>query len=43
MPYDKVSAELKRLGGVQVPGVAEELARAFRVSLPAMKVRLGLA
>lgn len=43
MPSDAVRRELNRLGGVRVPGVVEELAAIFRVSVPAMKVRLGIA
>ena len=43
MPADAVSRELARLGGKRTPEVAEELAAIFRVSVPAMKVRLGVA
>lgn len=43
MPVALVSKEVRRLGGADRPGVAEELAQLFRVSGPAMKVRLGLA
>lgn len=43
MPEDRVSRELVALGGRREEGVAEELARIFRVSLPAMKVRIGMA
>ncbi|HVI34075.1 ImmA/IrrE family metallo-endopeptidase [Phenylobacterium sp.] len=42
MPASLVAREANRLGGASRPGVAEELARLFRVSGPAMKVRLGL-
>lgn len=43
MPRKFVAKELERLGGVSVPTIAEELAALFKVSAPAMKVRLGLA
>ena len=43
MPSDAVRRELHRLGGINVPGVVEEMAAIFRVSVPAMKVRLGIA
>lgn len=42
MPAALVARELKRLGGLKHPDVVDELAAAFRVSIPAMKVRLGL-
>ena len=42
MPANAVSKELARLGGQRTPEVIEELAAIFRVSLPAMKVRLGV-
>lgn len=43
MPADVVSHELAIRGGRRTPDVAEELAHLFRVSTPAMKVRLGIA
>lgn len=43
MPIDLVARELSRFGGVRTPSVAEELAAMFKVSVPAMKVRLGVA
>lgn len=43
MPAEAVSDELRRLGGVDEPGVVEELAEQFRVSVPAMRIRLGIA
>lgn len=43
MPYPCVLRELERLGGVRDEVSAAALARAFKVSLPAMKVRLGIA
>lgn len=43
MPEKAVRAELKRLGGHRNEEVAEKLAILFRVSVPAMKVRLGIA
>lgn len=42
MPAALVAREAGRLGGASRPGVVEELAEMFRVSIPAMKVRLGL-
>lgn len=42
MPPDAVDAELERLGGLNSPKVVEDLAAAFRVSVPAMKIRLSL-
>ena len=43
MPAQAVRRELQRLGGPEVEGVAEEMADLFRVSVPAMKIRLGLS
>jgi hypothetical protein len=43
MPSKAVSRELERLGGRRTDDVVEELAAMFRVSIPAMKVRLGVA
>jgi predicted transcriptional regulator len=43
MPYESVRRELLALGGIETPGAAERLAATFGVSLPAMKVRLGIA
>jgi hypothetical protein len=43
MPVEAVSDELRRLGGADEPGVVEELAEQFRVSIPAMRIRLGIA
>lgn len=43
MPAQSLSAELERRGGRRTPEAAEELANLFRVSTPAMKVRLGIA
>ena len=42
MPAKAVSRELERLGGKKTEETAEELAIKFRVSIPAMKVRLGM-
>lgn len=42
MPMGKVLEELRRLGGARDEANAIALARAFKVSLPAMKVRIGL-
>jgi IrrE N-terminal-like domain len=42
MPPEAVEIELARLGGLHSPTVVEELAEQFRVSIPAMKVRLSL-
>jgi hypothetical protein len=42
MPASLVSKELARRGGLGRSGISEELAALFRVSAPAMKVRLGL-
>ena len=43
MPSQAVKRELQRLGGPEVEGVAEEMAELFRVSVPAMRIRLGLS
>lgn len=43
MPYPRVLIELERLGGARDEVSAAALARTFKVSLPAMKVRLGIA
>jgi len=43
MPAKAVGRELERLGGRRTDDVVEELAAMFRVSVPAMKVRLGVA
>jgi hypothetical protein len=43
MPADAVAKELKKFGGIRDVDVASALASVFRVSLPAMKVRLGVA
>lgn len=43
MPAKAVSRELENLGGRRTDEVAEKLAAIFRVSVPAMKVRLGVA
>lgn len=43
MPADLINRELKRLGGARTPSAVEEIAAIFRVSIPAMKVRLGVA
>jgi IrrE N-terminal-like domain len=43
MPASAVSLELERLGGRRTDDVVEELAAMFRVSIPAMKIRLGVA
>lgn len=42
MPEKAVTAELKRLGGLTSPDIVDQMAELFRVSVPAMKVRLGL-
>jgi hypothetical protein len=43
MPPEAVEIELSRLGGMNSPDIAETLAERFRVSVPAMKVRLKVA
>jgi Zn-dependent peptidase ImmA (M78 family) len=43
MPMRKVVEEVRRLGGIKDESTAVALAREFKVSLPAMKVRLGLS
>lgn len=43
MPRAAVRKELANRGGVANEGVAEELARIFNVSIPAMRVRLGIS
>lgn len=43
MPAKIVSQELDRLGGNRSEDTAQELASIFRVSIPAMKVRLGVS
>lgn len=43
MPIAGVRKELSALGGVASEEVAKELAHRFKVSLPAMRVRLGLS
>lgn len=43
MPMQAVRKELASLGGVVSEEAAKELAVRFKVSLPAMRVRLGLA
>lgn len=43
MPAQLISQELERLGGARSPEVVDELAGVFKVSTPAMKVRLGVA
>ena len=43
MPAKAVSAEFQRFGGRSTEEVVEELANIFRVSVSAMKVRLGVA
>lgn len=43
MPAHAVSRELDRLGGSRTEEAVEELASIFRVSVPAMKVRLGVS
>lgn len=42
MPRDAVRRELAQRGGVATEDVAIQLAAVFRVSLPAMKIRLGI-
>jgi len=42
MPADAVARELRRIGGTRDAEAASALAGVFRVSLPAMKVRLGI-
>lgn len=42
MPPEVVEVELDRLGGLHSPTVLEELAQQFRVSVPAMRIRLSL-
>lgn len=43
MPASVVGRELDRLGGKRTDDAVERLASMFRVSVPAMKVRLGVA
>lgn len=43
MPMRKVLEEVRRFGGIRDESTAIALAREFKVSLPAMKVRLGLS
>jgi hypothetical protein len=43
MPFSIVMTELKKLGGTKDEVSAAALARIFKVSVPAMKVRLGIA
>lgn len=43
MPYPLINAELAKMGGIRDEAAAVALARQFRVSLPAMKVRLGIS
>jgi hypothetical protein len=43
MPAKVVGRELERLGGKRSDDTVEQLASMFRVSVPAMKVRLGVA
>ena len=43
MPAKAVGRELERLGGRRTDDVVVELAAIFRVSVPAMKIRLGVA
>lgn len=43
MPMARLSDELQRLGGVRDDATAIALARLFKVSIPAMKVRLGIS
>jgi Zn-dependent peptidase ImmA (M78 family) len=43
MPVRSVARELDRLGGKPIQENVEELAAMFKVSIPAMKVRLGVA
>jgi len=42
MPAKPVAQQLQVLGGISAPDVAVELAAIFKVSEPAMKVRLGI-
>lgn len=42
MPARAVSLEWERLGGQRTEETVEELATIFRVSVPAMKIRLGM-
>lgn len=43
MPARVVSRELERIGDIRTDEAVEELASIFRVSVPAMKARLGIA
>ncbi|MEN5176051.1 hypothetical protein D3C73_1049480 [compost metagenome] len=43
MPMDAVRKELAALGGIADEETAKQLAYIFKVSLPAMRVRLGLS
>ena len=43
MPKEAVSRELQARGGVATEDVAKELAVVFKVSPPAMRIRLGLS
>lgn len=43
MPKKYVAHELQRVGGERAPQAAEKLAAIFRVSVPAMKIRIGIS
>ncbi len=43
MPAKAINRELEKLGGLGASGAVEEMAAIFRVSVPAMRVRLGVA
>jgi len=42
MPTQAINRELEKFGGRRTEEVAEEMATIFKVSVPAMKVRLGV-
>jgi hypothetical protein len=42
MPRELIRAELEKLGGIPTLDVAEQMAEIFEVSLPAMKIRIGI-
>ncbi|MDX2274359.1 MAG: ImmA/IrrE family metallo-endopeptidase [Hyphomonadaceae bacterium] len=43
MPAEILSGDLAELGGLGTPGIVEELAERYRVSEPAMRIRLGMS
>jgi hypothetical protein len=43
MPFEQLKAKLDELGGVRSEATAAKLSTIFAVSLPAMKIRLGIS